>query len=48
MAIAEEEVDLAEVHGRLVKIEKGIKKTRDKHNGFFRELGLPPLPGAGE
>jgi type I restriction enzyme M protein len=47
-AIAEEEVDLAEVHGRLVKIEKDIKKARDKHNGFLRELGLPPLPGAGE
>ena len=47
-AIAEEEVDLGEVHSRLVKIEKDIKKARDKHNGFLKELGLPPLPGAGE
>jgi type I restriction enzyme M protein len=47
-AIAEEEVDLAEVHGRLVKIENDIKKARDKHNDFLKELGLPPLPGAGE
>ena len=47
-AIAEEDVDLAEVHGRLVKIEKDIKKARDKHNGFLEELGLPPLPGEGE
>jgi type I restriction enzyme M protein len=47
-AIAEEEVDLVDVHSRLVEIEKDIKKARDKHNGFLKELGLPPLPGAGE
>ena len=47
-AIAEEEVDLTAVHGHMVKIERDIKKARDKHNGFLKELGLPPLPGAGE
>jgi type I restriction enzyme M protein len=41
-------VDLVDVHSRLVEIEKDIKKARDKHNGFLKELGLPPLPGAGE
>ncbi len=44
-AVAEEEVYLAEVHGRLVKIEQEIKNARDKHNGFLKELGLPSLPG---
>jgi len=47
-AIAEEEVKLADVHRRMIKIEKDIKKARDKHNDFLKELGLPPLPGAGE
>jgi type I restriction enzyme M protein len=46
-AVADEEVDLAAVHGRLIKIEKDIKEARDKHNGFLKDLGLPPLPGAG-
>ena len=45
-AVAEEEVDLAAVHSRLVEIEKEIATARTKHNSFLGELGLPPLPGA--
>lgn len=41
----EKEVDLEEVHRRLVEIDKQARKARDKHNGFLRELGLPELPG---
>jgi len=44
-AIAEEEVDLAAVHSRLVEIGKEIVVARNKHNGFLKELGLPQLPG---
>ena len=47
-AVAEEDVDLAAVHGRMIEIEKDIKEARDKHNGFPKQLGLPPLPGSGE
>jgi type I restriction enzyme M protein len=47
-AIAEEEVDLADVHERMIEIERDIKKARATHNGFLRELGLPPLPGTEE
>ena len=43
-AVAEEEVDLADVHGKLVQIETEISEARKKHNGFLKELGLPPLP----
>ncbi|MBT0961302.1 type I restriction-modification system subunit M [Denitromonas iodatirespirans] len=43
-AVAEEEIDLADVHRQLVDIEKDIVKAKDKHNAFLRELGLPPLP----
>jgi type I restriction enzyme M protein len=44
-ATAEEEIDLAATHGELVEIERTISSTREKHNQFLRELGLPPLPG---
>jgi type I restriction enzyme M protein len=43
-SIAETQVDLAAVHARLVSIEDEIKKTKDKHNDFLKELGLPLLP----
>jgi type I restriction enzyme M protein len=43
-AQAEEEIDLSATHAQLVEIEKAIKTARDKHNGFLKELGLPPLP----
>lgn len=41
----EAQVDLAETHGELVEIESRIRKAAKKHNGFLKELGLPPLPG---
>ncbi|MGO1540076.1 MAG: type I restriction-modification system subunit M [Luteimonas sp.] len=40
----EEEIDLAVVHGDLVKIEKDLTKAKARHNAFLIELGLPPLP----
>ncbi len=43
-AVGEEEIDLAATHEALVEIEKDIKKARDTHNGFLKELGLPLLP----
>ena len=43
-AVSEEEIDLAEVHRKLVDIEKDIAQARDRHNVFLRELDLPPLP----
>jgi type I restriction enzyme M protein len=43
-ALAEQEVDLKAVHSELVSIEKEIKKAKDKHNEFLKELGLPLLP----
>jgi type I restriction enzyme M protein len=43
-AEAEEEIDLAATHGELVKIEEEIRKARDSHNKYLKELGLPPLP----
>jgi type I restriction enzyme M protein len=41
---AEEEIDLASTHAELVAIDKSIQKATAKHNGFLKELGLPPLP----
>jgi type I restriction enzyme M protein len=41
---AEEEIDLASTHTELVAIDKSIRKATAKHNGFLKELGLPPLP----
>jgi type I restriction enzyme M protein len=43
-AQAEKEVVLAETHAELVEIEKAITKSKAEHNGFLKELGLPPLP----
>ena len=43
-AVAEEEVDLAATHQRLLDIEQEIAKAKDKHNTFLKELGLPLLP----
>jgi len=40
----EKQIDLAATHKELVEIEKKIRKTKDKHNGFLTELGLKPLP----
>lgn len=41
---AEKEIDLAVTHQRLVDIEQEIAGSKDKHNGFLKELGLSPLP----
>lgn len=43
-ATSEEEIDLAEVHQKLVQAEKDIAAAKAKHNGFLKELGLPLLP----
>lgn len=40
----EEEIDLYEVNRQLQDIEKKIIESRDRHNAFLRELGLPELP----
>lgn len=42
-ASTEEEIRLEAVHDKLVALEETIQKTRDKHNVFLKELGLPPL-----
>ena len=40
----EPEIDLAATHQELVRIETDIRDAAAKHNGFLKELGLPPLP----
>ena len=40
----EEQIDLTQVHQNLQEIAEEIKKSRDEHNVFLRELGLPELP----
>ncbi|HBN9526801.1 type I restriction-modification system subunit M [Pseudomonas aeruginosa] len=42
-ASAETEIELEDVHDKLVELEKAIQQARDKHNTFLKELGLPPL-----
>ncbi len=43
-ALPEEQIDLAQVHQKLVATEETIKEATAKHNTFLRELGLPELP----
>ncbi|MBP2512659.1 type I restriction-modification system subunit M [Sphingomonas sp. PvP018] len=43
-AQAEVEIDLAAVHASLVEIDKRSRQATTRHNGFLKELGLPPLP----
>ncbi|MBI2513036.1 MAG: type I restriction-modification system subunit M [Opitutae bacterium] len=43
-AVAEEEIDLAATHARLVELEQSVRAAAAKHNAFLRELGLPLLP----
>jgi len=43
-ATADEEIDLQAVNFELISLEQAIADTRDKHNSFLRELGLPLLP----
>lgn len=40
---AETQIDLQVVNAELVKLEKNIVTSTDKHNKFLLELGLPPL-----
>ena len=42
-ASVEEPIDLFEVSKELEKIDSDIKKAKDKHNQFLRELGLPEI-----
>ncbi len=39
----EKEINLFDVNQQLIDIEKKIQQSRDKHNKFLKELGLPPL-----
>jgi type I restriction enzyme M protein len=41
---AEQEVDLAVVHGQLGALQEKIQSAAKTHNGYLEELGLPPLP----
>ena len=43
-AVEEEEIDLAAVNAEMKELESKIKAATEKHNGFLKELGLPPLP----
>ncbi len=45
VSTAEEEVkiDLNEVHKKLISIDEKIEKTRNEHNQYLKELGLPPV-----
>ena len=45
VAESEKEIDLLEVHKRLVDLEKEAAKARKEHNKFLKKLGLPELPG---
>jgi type I restriction enzyme M protein len=42
-ASVEVEIDLNIVNAELVELEDSIRKARNKHNAFLKELGLPPL-----
>lgn len=42
-ASVEEPIDLIEVSKELEKIESDIKKAKEAHNKFLRELGLPEI-----
>jgi len=43
-ATAEEEIDLATTHTKLIDIERDIRAATQKHNDFLKQLGLKPLP----
>ena len=46
VSTAKEEVkiDLEVVHAELDSLEQDITAAREKHNAFFKELGVPLLP----
>ncbi len=43
-AMPEEEIDIQQVNNDLLEIEKKITESKDIHNKFLKELGLPGLP----
>ena len=43
-AKTEEAIDLSSVHSGFITLGKKIVESRNKHNAFLKELGLPPLP----
>jgi type I restriction enzyme M protein len=45
-AQAEEEIDLSATQAELESIESDIRTAKSTHNGFLKELGLPPLPAS--
>lgn len=44
LAQEEKQIDLQEVHDKLVELEKEIVSAKAEHNKYLRELGLPELP----
>jgi type I restriction enzyme M protein len=42
-AEAEADIDLAAVHTKLIDIDAKIAKAAEEHNGYLKELGLPPV-----
>ncbi len=40
---SEEIIELEQVHINLLEIEKKATEARNRHNGFLKELGLPPI-----
>ncbi|MEQ8771065.1 MAG: type I restriction-modification system subunit M [Phycisphaerales bacterium] len=40
----EEQVDLDATHATLKEIDKRVRKAKDTHNGFLKELGLQLIP----
>lgn len=43
-AMPENEIDLADVHKKMMAVDAQIKAATEKHNAFLKELGLPLLP----
>ena len=43
-AMPEKEIDLADVHKKMMAVDAQIKAATEKHNAFLKELGLPLLP----
>ena len=43
-AVPEKEIDLADVHAKMMEVDAQIKAATEKHNEFLKELGLPLLP----
>lgn len=43
-SVADEEIELSDVHKKLQALEVEIDTAKAKHNAFLVELGLPPMP----